>query len=379
MGQKPSSLYIHIPFCAQKCAYCDFVSFADPEFRKEYIELLCKEIRMIGTHHNKPTLKTIFVGGGTPSLLKVDEIKTLGKNLKRYFDMTQIVEFSFETNPGTVELEALKMWREIGANRISMGVQSMNNQLLGTLGRIHTADIVESSFNIIRESGFDNVNLDIMFGLPNQKVDDMLSTVDAVLDLGPEHISAYSLKVEEGTPFDKMVDAGKLVLPSEEEDRAMYHGLVEKLAYAGLSQYEISNFSKPNLECQHNLVYWRGEEYFAAGMSAHGYVNGHRQGNFIDWLTYKDYLTRGEFPIMTEEEIDLEDAAFEFIMLGLRLNKGVDLNLYKERFNKSFESEFADVIQVQLEQGLIENSDGFVSLTKHGRDTANSVIVEYMK
>jgi len=210
-------------------------------------------------------------------------------------------------------------------------------------------------------------------------VDDMLSTVDAVLDLGPEHISAYSLKVEEGTPFDKMVDAGKLVLPSEEEDRAMYHGLVEKLAYAGLSQYEISNFSKPNLECQHNLVYWRGEEYFAAGMSAHGYVNGHRQGNFIDWLTYKDYLTRGEFPIMTEEEIDLEDAAFEFIMLGLRLNKGVDLNLYKERFNKSFESEFADVIQVQLEQGLIENSDGFVSLTKHGRDTANSVIVEYMK
>lgn len=334
---------------------------------------------MIGAEHHKPALKTIFIGGGTPSLLTVEEIKMLGKNINRYFDVSALEEFSFEANPGTVQPETLKTWREIGANRISMGVQSMNNQLLGTLGRIHTSDIVESSFRIIRESGFDNVNLDIMFGLPNQTVEDMLSTVDAVLELEPEHISAYSLKIEEGTAFDKLVDTGNLTLPSEDEDRAMYHGLIEKLSEAGLKQYEISNFSKQDHACKHNLVYWRGEEYFAAGMSAHGYVNGVRQGNFIDWLTYKEYLDKEERPIMSEEEIDKDDAAFEFIMLGLRLSEGIDLKLYEERFGKSFEEEFEDVIRTHLHQGLIEIESGFIYLTDRGRDTANSVIVDYMK
>lgn len=380
MKEKASSLYIHIPFCAQKCAYCDFVSFAaDFNFRKDYLLALCMELKMIGEKHDRPALRTIFVGGGTPSLLNVEEIELLGKALNQAFVMAEVDEFSIEANPGTVETESLGAWRSIGVNRISMGVQSMNDNLLKKLGRIHTSEVVRDSFRVLRESGFDNINLDIMFGLPDQTVEDMHQTVDEILELGPEHISAYSLKVEEGTPFDRLVDSGNLTLPSEEEDREMYHGLIESLAKAGYAQYEISNFAKDGRACKHNLVYWKGKEYYAAGMAAHGYVDGIREGNFIDWLFYKEALEKGERPIMTEEPISVEDAAFEYIMLGLRLNDGVDLEEYKVKFGNDLEEQYESVISEQLMNNSIAIEDGFMRLTEYGMDIANSVIAEFME
>lgn len=241
-----TSLYIHIPFfCAQKCAYCDFVSFAaDHDFRSQYMNALCKELKIIGETFNRPALRTIFIGGGTPSLLNTEEIKLLGNSINSAFKLDSIEEFSIEANPGTVDMESLGQWKEIGVNRISMGVQSMNDELLKKLGRIHSAKVVKDSFEILRRSGFDNINLDIMFGLPDQTAENMNQTIDDILELGPEHISAYSLKVEEGTPFDRLVDSGNLTLPTEDEDREMYHGLIHKLAKAGYGQYEISNFAK---------------------------------------------------------------------------------------------------------------------------------------
>ncbi len=376
----PSSLYIHIPFCAQKCAYCDFISFAaDQNFRKKYMNALCKELEMVGSQHNRPSLKTIFVGGGTPSLLSVEEIEQLGHAIHGNFDLKEIIEFSIEANPGTLVDEALFKWREIGVNRVSMGVQSMNDQLLIKLGRIHTSKVVMDSFNKLRACGFDNINLDIMFGLPSQTYEDMMQTVDQVIKLGPEHFSAYSLKVEEGTPFDKMVEKELLVLPTEEEDRKMYHGLISKLKSVGYEQYEISNFSKRGKMCQHNLVYWRGESYFATGMAAHGYVNSVRVGNHSSWDKYSESIQAGKLPVESEETIDLSEAAFEFIMLGLRLNQGVDLNLYQERFTSDLLIEFADVIKEQIEQKTIIVRDGFMKLTEYGRDIANHVISEFIK
>jgi len=379
MNQTPSSLYIHIPFCAQKCAYCDFVSFAaKPDFRMEYMKCLTKELQMIGTKYDKPILKTIFVGGGTPSLLTVEEIEMLGQVVHENFDMTGIEEFSIEANPGTLVNEALFKWRSIGVNRISMGVQSMNDVLLKKLGRIHTSEVVRSSFATLRECDFDNINLDIMFGLPDQTYEDMMDTVEKIIELGPEHVSAYSLKIEEGTPFDRLVDEEKIHLPDEDEDRKMYHGLVKRLSEAGYGQYEISNFAKEGLPCNHNLVYWKGQPYFAAGMAAHGYVDGVRIGNHMDFESYKTDIQDGKFPEATREVIDQDDAAFEYIMLGLRLNEGVDVVEYNSLYKRDIEKDFKSVIKMQVESGALEIVAGFMRLTEYGRDIANVVIAEFL-
>lgn len=377
--RKPESLYIHIPFCAQKCAYCDFVSFTcDKDFRQIYMETLCKELDLIGLQKNKPHIKTIFIGGGTPSLLSIREIQMLGACLQRNFNLDGLLEFTIESNPGTVEGEKLMKWRQIGVDRVSMGVQSMNDDLLKKLGRIHSAQVARESFHIIRSSGIENINLDLMFGLPDQTIEDLKETLDEVLALGPDHISAYSLKIEEDTPFERMLDKKELRLPSEEEDREMYHFLIEALKDKGFKHYEISNFALEGKACKHNLVYWKGAPYFAAGLAAHGYVDGVREGNHTDFAKYKEAVEKGQKPVQTRELISCEEAAFEYIMLGLRLSEGVDLRDFQNQFGYKMQDRFKDVIQRQLDQGLVRLTDDYLALTAYGLDVSNQVMADYM-
>ncbi len=287
-------------------------------------------------------------------------------------------EFTIESNPGTVELESLKCWRSIGVNRVSMGVQSMNDDLLKKLGRIHTAQEAKESFDIIRKSGITNINLDLMFGLPDQTLEDLKETLDEVLSLSPDHISAYSLKIEEDTPFEKMLDKKELRLPSEEEDRAMYHFLINRLKQAGFQQYEISNFARPDKACRHNLVYWKGAPYFAAGLAAHGYVNNCREGNYADFEAYRKAVEAGKKPVETREFITEEEAAFEYIMLGLRLSQGVDLKAFEKRFSYKMQDKFQDVIKTQVDKGLVTLKDDHLTLTSYGLDVSNQVMADYL-
>ncbi len=379
MENQPTSLYIHIPFCAQKCAYCDFVSFrTDPAFRSAYMNTLCDEIALYDTEAEKRILHTIFIGGGTPSLLTKAEIDQLGKALKQVFELGDMKEFTIEANPGTLDEEKLRAWKKIGVNRISMGVQSMDDALLKKLGRIHTANEARQSFEMLRALGFENINLDIMFGLPDQTVENLLETLSEIIELGPEHISAYSLKIEEGTPFDALYSKGLIEIPSEGTEREMYHALITKLASAGYRQYEISNFSKAGKSCIHNLVYWKGAPYYAFGLAAHGYVDGVRTGNFADWAAYKAKVDAGERPIESKEEISEADAAFEYIMLGLRLNEGVDLHEYKEKFGMDLLEIYKSVLEKQMQQKTLIVEEGYMKLTAYGMDIANHVIAEFM-
>lgn len=397
MANQPTSLYIHIPFCAQKCAYCDFVSFrSDPAFRSAYMNTLCKEIALYGisaendaqlendtqsgneTYAKKRILHTIFIGGGTPSLLTKDEIEQLGSALNRVFELAEIEEFTIEANPGTLDEDKLKAWKRLGVNRISMGVQSMDDILLKKLGRIHTASEARQSYTLLRQLGFDNINLDIMFGLPGQTIENLLQTLDKIIELGPEHISAYSLKIEEGTPFDALYSKGLIEVPSEDTERQMYHALIHKLASAGYNQYEISNFSKPGKTCAHNLVYWKGAPYYAFGLAAHGYVDGVRTGNYADWPSYKAQVEVGKKPIESRESISEAEAAFEYIMLGLRLNEGVDLKAYEEQFGMSILESYKMVIEKQTQQNTLIIEKGYMKLTGYGMDIANVVIAEFM-
>ncbi len=379
MKEKATSLYIHIPFCAQKCAYCDFVSFrTDDAFRAAYMTALCKELEIIGEIDAKPGLKTIFVGGGTPSLLSVPEIEKLSQRLNGSFDMRQVVEFSIEANPGTLNQEKLLAWQKAGVNRVSMGVQSMDDQMLKTLGRIHSSATARQSFELLRNTGFDNINLDVMFGLPGQTEENLLQTLDEIIALNPEHISAYSLKIEDGTPFDKLYSKGLIEMPSEEEDREMYHSLVRKLRQAGYRQYEISNFAKPSRACKHNLVYWKGEPYYAAGLAAHGYTKGVRTGNYAEWDKYQAALNAGDLPVESQETISDSEAAFEYIMLGLRLNEGVDLKAYRSKFKEDLLKQYAEVIASQVQQGTLIVESDFLRLSQYGMDIANTVIAEFL-
>ena len=377
---KQLGLYIHIPFCKQKCAYCDFCSFESTDLeRTKYVDYLLKEMELYHDKYGRLSFDTIFIGGGTPTVLRLNEMTRIVEGLNKYFDCTYVEEFSVESNPGTVTLDLLKGYRELGINRISMGLQATQNDLLKTLGRIHTYETFCSSFELIREAGFENVNIDLMYGLPNQNEEQWVETLKRIVKLEPEHISAYSLKVEEGTPFEKMYERNELTLPSEEQDRRNHHYAIDYLKSKGYKQYEISNFSKEEHECKHNLIYWRCQPYIGLGLAAHGYFDSTRYGNTAEISSYYSSLDQNKIPVEIVENINENDKIFETFMLGLRLNEGVSYAHLKHGFSRDVHRLLKDELRKLIDEDLLEEVDESIRFTRFGMDISNSVLVRILE
>ncbi len=366
---KELGVYIHIPFCKQKCYYCDFVSFPNQEeLQKEYFKALKKEISEFFTKNNQYKISTIYIGGGTPSFVEAYFIKDILKQIPN----NTANEITIEINPGTVNKEKLEIYRESGINRLSIGLQSTNNELLKQIGRIHNFEDFLKTYNLAREIGFNNINVDLMIGFPNQKITDIKDSLEKIIDLGPEHISVYSLIVEENTKLYDQIETGKLILPSEEEERNMYWYVKNYLELNGFNHYEISNFSKRGFESKHNMDCWKQKEYIGFGLAAHSYIDGIRFSNTTNLQKYCEIENFYESRIIQEEQNDFAKKQ-EFMLLGLRLIDGVNIGKFKEKFGENpifvFKKEFARLV----EQGLINIDGNTIKLTNRGIDLANIV------
>ena len=370
------SLYIHIPFCVRKCLYCDFPSFSGMEsIFDDYVRMLCREIDETYSDYRGMEVKSIFVGGGTPSVLPPALLGRISDKIFSRFDVDSKAEITIETNPGTLDAKKLAEMKSMYFNRLSMGLQAWQDRLLKKLGRIHTADEFEANFLQARDAGFKNINVDLMFALPAQSLDDWQETLEKVMKLRPEHISAYSLIIEEGTPFFDMFDRGELKETDEVTDRKMYYLAKEMLSDKGYKQYEISNFAKEGFECYHNKVYWRTEEYQGFGLGAHSYADGVRFHNTYDM---KEYL-RGEGLRLDKEFLSLQEKQEEFMFMGLRMNEGVSEAEFLRRFGESMDSVYGDEIKELISEELLVKKDGRLSLTDRGVDISNSVFEKFIR
>lgn len=371
------SLYIHIPFCLRKCSYCDFLSGPQSaEERERYVQALIREIRAQEDCPRGTCADTVFFGGGTPSVLSADQILRILQALRETFSILADAEISLEMNPGTADGEKLRALKKAGINRLSMGVQSMHDEELRLLGRIHTAQEAGEAFEAARAAGFDNINIDLMSALPGQSFETWADSLRQAVQWGPEHISAYSLIIEPGTPFSQLYEAGKLPpLPDEETDRKMYHFTRDFLAQYGYARYEISNYALPGRECRHNSGYWTGRPYLGFGIGAASYVNGTRFSNTSD---LKTYLEEGSCIRSEIHRLSQQEKMEEFMFLGLRMTAGVSAASFAARFGKTLEEVYGNVIQKHLKQGLLEVSgDGF-RLTERGTDVSNYVMADYL-
>lgn len=373
--KKELSLYIHIPFCKQKCFYCDFPSYASIDYlREDYVEALCKEIE---DKAMKYTIKSIFIGGGTPSYLETKQITRILNSINK-LDLTENMEFTMECNPGALEEEKLQAMLNGGVNRISMGLQAVQNSLLKEIGRIHSFKQFEENFSLARKVGFKNINVDLMFGLPNQKVEEWKESLEVIAKLKPEHISAYSLIVEEGTAFYKLWEKDKLILPSEDEEREMYELTKRILTDYEYHQYEISNYSKEGFECYHNKVYWKCDEYLGLGSASTSFVDGKRIKNIENVKKYIDRINSGE---EVSEEITintLEDNMEEFVFMGLRILTGISINEFQKRFGVNIESIYKDVIDKNINRKLLVLENDILRLTEQGIELSNSVMSDFI-
>ncbi|MED4754169.1 radical SAM family heme chaperone HemW [Brevibacillus choshinensis] len=378
----PQSVYIHIPFCTNKCFYCDFNSFVtnNPQLVWDYLEALKKEMERTFASQPPESVKTIFVGGGTPTFLDHAQMRmfleTVRDNLAQYW--TPDIEFTMEANPGTTDEEKLRIMRELGVNRLSFGVQSFDNALLKRLGRIHDTDDVYRSIENARNVGFENITIDLMFGLPDQTMDIFRETLQKAFALGTTHFSAYSLKVEENTLFHTLYQKDQLPLPSEDTELAMYMLLIEEMEKHGYQQYEISNFAKKGFESKHNKTYWLNDEYYGLGAGAHGYVGGERHVNAGPLAVYMQMSKEGQ-PRVEQFAVPREDAMEEQMILGLRLREGVDTAKFAERFGVSVHEVFGNIIKEELAKEMLEEQEGHLRLTKKGLPLGNEVFARFLR
>jgi len=360
------AIYIHIPFCIKKCGYCDFLSFSCTEKnnddRKKYVEKLIEEIKL----YPKLKYNTVYFGGGTPSLLEVSQIKSILEEL----NIEKNAEITLEVNPQSVDLEKLIELRKIGINRISIGIQSFDDEKLKVLGRVHTKEVAISTYKDARKAGFTNISIDLIFATPNQKIEELNLDLDMVEKLNPDHISIYSLIWEEGTEFMKLLDSGKLKPLDNHLEAEMYELIIERLNKMGYTHYEISNFAKPNYESKHNSKYWENVDYIGVGLGASGYYNGIRYKNNVEFDNYYENIDKSNRPILEEEKVSKKDELENYYILGLRLlTKGVEVEdkIYLEKFKK-LESE-----------GYLIKTEKKYKLTKKGFLVANDVFVEIME
>jgi len=378
-NNKTIGLYIHIPFCRQKCLYCDFPSWAGKEGQMQgYVDALTKEIENRGKAYSDRKVVSVFFGGGTPTILSVPMLEQLMQAVFANWDIAEDAEITTEANPGTLDGEMADALRKMGFNRLSMGVQAWQNRLLKDLGRIHTMEAFQENYKAVREAGFENVNTDLMFALPNQTMADWQETVRNIVGLNPEHISAYSLILEEGTPFFDRYEKGELEPAAEELDREMYHWAVDYLAKMGYGQYEISNFAKKGRQSRHNRIYWQAEEYLGLGLGAHSYMEGERFHNRYDLQEYID--ANGEVSLLKEdvEVITEEDALAEFMFLGLRLTEGVSFARFRERFGQEMKNIYGRQIEELVRDGLLNEDEIGVRLTARGVDISNVVFEKFL-
>ena len=362
-------LYIHIPFCKQKCKYCDFVSFPCMEDTADkYVDALKREAEQ----YRGEKIDTIFIGGGTPSILTPKQIEEVTKMCFDVFDAASDCEFTTEANPGTIDDDKIKAMLNGGINRISVGVQSFNDDELKKIGRIHDAKTAYNTICHLDKMGFQNINLDLMTALPSQTFDSLKNTLNTAVSLPLKHISAYSLIIEDGTPIEKEYSKGLLDIPNEDTDREMYMHTVDFLGKNGFKQYEISNFAKDGYECRHNVKYWTGEEYIGLGTAAHSYIGNCRFYNTSD---INEYIGGAEKEVI---ELTENDKIAEFMITGLRMNRGVSETDFKSRFGKDINDVFASEFDKFIKLGLMQYIDGRYSLTLDGINVSNSILCEFV-
>lgn len=379
---KRLGLYFHIPFCRSKCAYCDFFSFvpSNMELVTRYVDALIKHMADYSRAAEDHIVDTVFIGGGTPTCIPTEELIRLIKAMKKNFNISHNAEFSIEANPATVDLKSLKKLRRAGVNRISIGLQTGDDNELKALSRIHTRRQFEQSYHIAREAGFENINVDLMFGIPGQTMESLMRNLRYLMRLNPEHISLYNLKIEPGTPFD--LHRHELMLPDEDTEADMYLAAVRFLAEHGYPQYEISNFAKNGCRCHHNLKYWTSMEYLGFGPSAHSYFGNNR---FAFVRNLDTYLNGIEIPgsrinLTSQcEEISPRERIGEYIMLHLRLTSGVILSEFAREFGQDFDAMYGRKMQKYINGGFAVRGRDSVALTPTGMFVSNYILSDILE
>lgn len=374
------SAYIHIPFCEHICHYCDFNKvFLQGQPVDEYIEMLKKEMRLQLKTYPTDELDTIFVGGGTPTSLNESQLALLCEFIEQELPFNKKAgEYTFEANPGELSREKLEILYRAGVNRLSFGVQSFNDELLQKIGRTHRAVDVYETLALAQDVGFSNISIDLIYGLPGQTLDDFKETLNQALALDLPHYSSYSLIVEPKTVFYNSMQKGKLNLPPQELEAAMYELVMETMEQHGLHQYEISNFSKPGFESRHNLTYWDNLEYYGIGAGAHGYTAGKRIANHGPLKKYINSLKQDDLPVLEEHLVPVHEQMEEEMFLGLRKIEGVSFARFKERFSVEMTEIFAKPLEQQVEKGLLIIEDNGVRLTRQGKLLGNEVFQAFL-
>lgn len=398
-NKRPLGLYLHFPFCVRKCRYCDFLSFPSDEAGREiYLERLKEEIKARGAIYQDYNIETLFIGGGTPSLMTGQQLTELLDTVRASFHVSPVGEWTMECNPGTTDAETLRIYRNAGINRLSFGLQSMNDEELKYLGRIHTAKQFAENYQAARRVGFENINIDLMSALPGQTTASWLDTLNKAAAFEPEHLSAYSLIIEEETPFwdlygdDRSGEAdmdgiiadggggqqGKaaiLTLPDEDSERQMYHLTKRILAEKGYERYEISNYARKGFECRHNLIYWQRKDYLGLGLGAASMVGNRRFSNVSDMTSYMH-----DWSYCQEEILDRKAQIEETMFLGLRCTAGVSDRMFTEKFGQSMMDIYGDIIRKYISEGfLIYNpSDGRLAFSEAGTDVSNWILSDFL-
>ena len=373
-------IYVHIPFCKQKCKYCDFISFASyNENYKEYVECLISEIKNKKIE-NAPKVNTIYLGGGTPSILESEDIIKIIGAIKERFELDENYEITIEINPGTITKEKLKDYKEVGINRLSIGLQSTHNRILKLIGRIHSYDDFLNTYNLAKEVGFENINVDLMLAIPTQTQEELLESVQEVINLNPNHISLYSLILEDGTELEKMISKGEYELLNEEIERKMYWKTKKLLEENGYNHYEISNFSKKDSESKHNMDCWNQNQYIGFGVAAHSYYNEIRFSNINSLELYIMNVKNNDFEKNVEiNEVQDKPAQMrEFMLIGLRKINGIKISDFERKFRINPLFYFRFEISKLTEEGLIEVDLDNIKLTEKGLDLANKVFEEFI-
>lgn len=370
-----SAAYIHIPFCHQICHYCDFNKvFMKNQPVEEYLKCLDSEMGMAEPAH----YQSIFVGGGTPTALDEKQLAFLTRSIAERLPALPGAEYTFEANPGELTLEKLRILKEGGVNRLSIGVQSFNDEHLKRIGRMHTKQDVYKTIQDAEKAGFDHVSIDLIYGLPEQTLEDAIDTVEKALALDLPHYSAYSLIIEPKTVFYNLMAKGKLPLPKEESEADMYEAVMNRMEAHGLVQYEISNFARPGFESRHNLTYWNNEEYYGFGAGAHGYVNGERYANFGPLKKYMEPIEQMKWPRMTAQKTTAQEQMEEEMFLGLRKMEGVSISDFEKKYKKSPLHVFSGPVEEMKNRGLLQVKNNFICLTHNGKFLGNEVFQSFL-
>ena len=374
MQAKPSSAYVHIPFCTQICYYCDFSKvFIKNQPVDAYLEHLIQETRS----YEIGKLRTLYIGGGTPTALSAQQLAYLLTELSKVMDLSEVEEFTIEANPGDLDPDKIAVLKDSQVNRVSLGVQTFDNKMLKRIGRSHQEQDIYDNIRHLKQAGFDNISIDLIYALPGQTMDQVKENVAKAIDLDIPHMSLYSLILENHTVFMNRMRRGKLPLPKEELEAEMFEYIIDELEKAGFEHYEISNFSKPGFESRHNLVYWDNAEYYGLGAGASGYVDGIRYKNHGPIRHYLEAVEAGKARI-TEEHLTLEEKMEEELFLGLRKKSGVSKARFEEKFGVSFDQRYGQVVASLTEQGLLVPDDKQVRMTKRGLFLGDTVAEKFI-